>query len=169
VAKHDLLIRSARYADAAPLAGLYAQAWHNTYRGIIPALELERMIVRRDAAWWSQSVARAPGRLLVASFMDRPVGYANLGPSRARLRHHGGEIYELYLVPECQGVGFGGQLFRAARRRLNELGCAGHLVWALKDNHGACAFYRRQGGKRIAATRQTFGSVKLHKLAFSWR
>ena len=45
-------------------------------------------------------------------------GYANYGRNRARSLHYEGEIYELYLRPEFQGLGFGHRLFSAAKRDL---------------------------------------------------
>ena len=38
-------------------------------------------------------------------FGDKVAGYANYGRNRARSLHFEGEIYELYLRPEFQGLG----------------------------------------------------------------
>jgi len=43
----------------------------------------------------------------VLVFGDKVAGYANYGRNRARSLHFEGEIYELYLRPEFQGLGFG--------------------------------------------------------------
>ncbi len=45
-------------------------------------------------------------------------GYATYGPNRARNLVQRGEVYEIYLRPEYQGVGLGTRLFLAARREL---------------------------------------------------
>jgi ribosomal protein S18 acetylase RimI-like enzyme len=62
-------------------------------------------------------------------------GYATLGLNRARSLPQEGEIYELYLKPEFQGVGLGKRLFTEARQLLDSLGCKGVVVWCLEDNH----------------------------------
>ena len=81
----------------------------------------------------------------------RVAGYANYGRNRARSLFYDGEIYELYLRPEFQGLGFGRRLFTAARRDLAQSGLKSLVVWALSDNEPAVDFYRALGGTRGGA------------------
>jgi ribosomal protein S18 acetylase RimI-like enzyme len=62
-------------------------------------------------------------------------GYATLGLNRARSLPQEGEIYELYLKPEFQGVGLGKRLFTEARQLLDSLGCKGVASGVLKTIH----------------------------------
>ncbi len=83
------------------------------------------------------------------AFGDCVAGYANYGRNRARSLYYDGEIYELYLRPEFQGLGFGRKLFSAARRDLVQSGLQSLVVWALSDNEPAVELLsraRRQGG-----------------------
>lgn len=50
--------------------------------------------------------------MLVVEVAGVVAGYATLGLSRARGLPHDGEIYELYLRPEYQGIGLGSLLLR---------------------------------------------------------
>lgn len=161
-------VRSAGPADGVPLVQLHEEAWRLAYRGIIPALTLERMIVRRTAA----SFARAPaagGAVLVVTFGDTIAGYASIGRARSVVAHCTGEIYELYLKPEYQGVGLGRRLFSAARRKLAAGGHQGHVVWALAANEQACAFYAAHGGRPSCHQSEALGGASLEKIAFCWR
>lgn len=162
-------IRNAVPDDAGALADLHGEAWHGAYRGILPALTLERMIARRGVCWWQQAIAAAPASILVLTFSDRLAGYASIGPARMRIAGHQGEIYELYLKPEFQGVGLGARLFRTARQRLDACGRHGHMVWALADNGPACAFYEALQGYRAAVAREKLGGRLLDKIAYCWR
>lgn len=159
-------IRSPRPEDASSLAQVFRDSWTLAYAGIIPGDQLERLVRRRDEAWW-QLALNSSEQMLVMEVAEDVVGYATYGPSRSRGRFQG-EIYELYLAPEHQGLGFGEHLFEACRYRLDERGLRGLLVWALIENQSACHFYWRRGGRPLASAIETFGGVKLEKAAFTW-
>jgi len=110
-------IRRAKASDAAAVADAHDEAWRTAYQGIIPGAELRRLINRRGPAWW-ESAIRKGSRIALLQFGDKIAGYANYGRNRARSLYYDGEIYELYLRPEYQGLGFGRRLFTAARRDL---------------------------------------------------
>ncbi len=102
------------------------------------------------------------------SFGDRVAGYANYGRNRARSLHFEGEIYELYLRPEFQGLGFGRRLFSSAKRDLIQSGLKSMVIWALSDNESAVEFYRTLGGRMVARSSERFGAKSLDKVAFAW-
>ena len=157
-------IRWSTETDCDRLAALYREAWRNAYAGIIPGLALERMIARRGGGWWRR-LHRQGGRALVIEFDGDLAGYATLGPSRDG---GDGEIYELYLRPDCQGIGFGRRLFRTARERLAAAGRRRLTVWALADNAAACRFYRAMGGREHRRVHDRIGGVALEKIGFFW-
>jgi ribosomal protein S18 acetylase RimI-like enzyme len=161
-------IRKAEPRDAAAIAEVHGQAWHGAYAGIIPHRVLSRMISRRGADWWRGTIRRGAS-VLVAEMGGQVRGYATLGRNRARALAEEGEIYELYLLPECQGIGLGRRLFEAARARLRANGLEGLVVWALEENENALRFYAGQGGRDIAEGVEVFEGRTLRKVAFVWR
>jgi ribosomal protein S18 acetylase RimI-like enzyme len=160
-------IRRAKAADATAVADTHDEAWRTAYRGIIPGAELEKLISRRGPAWW-ESAIRKGSRVALLMFGDRIAGYANYGRNRARSLTYDGEIYELYLRPEFQGLGFGRRLFTSARRDLAQSGLKSLVVWALSDNDPAVEFYRAIGGRAVARSSERFGAKTLDKVAFAW-
>jgi GNAT superfamily N-acetyltransferase len=160
-------IRFAEITDAAVLADIHAAAWHGAYTGIIPFRSLGAMIRRRGEAWWRSALA-GQAAILVIEFEGRPVGYATLGRNRTAALQAAGEIYEIYLLPEYQGLGFGRRLFSAARRLLADRGLKGLVVWALAENDHAGAFYAAMGGVDIAEGSETFEAKTIRKVAFRW-
>src|ERR1700690_1839802 len=90
--------------DEAGIADVHDAAWRDAYRGVIPGRELERMVQRRGPTWWRQAI-RAGTRLMVLDFAETIAGYASYGRNRMPALGFGGEIFELYLTPEYQGVG----------------------------------------------------------------
>ena len=139
----------------------------SAYQGIIPGAELEKLINRRGPQWWDSAI-RKGSRVSVLVFGDKVAGYANYGRNRARSLHFEGEVYELYLRPEFQGLGFGRRLFTSAKRDLAQSGLKSMVVWALSDNDPATEFYRALGGRMVARSSEKFGPKSLDKVAFAW-
>lgn len=164
--RSDVRVRKGTQRDAAVLTDLFRQSWELAYRGVIPHLHLESIIRRRDKAWW-QSAASGTSGLLVLEVSGKVVGYVTFGRTRGRSKYQG-EIYELYLAPNYQGLGFGEYLFEAARHALDQRSLSGLIVWALEDNEAAQAFYWRRGGRPTARTTDRVGGVKLAKISYTW-
>ena len=160
-------IRRARAGDAKAIADTHDEAWRTAYQGIIPGLELERLISRRGAGWWLGAI-RKNSRISLLAFGDTIAGYANYGRNRARSLQYDGEIYELYLRSEFQRLGFGRRLFMAARRDLAQSQMKSLVVWALSDNEPAVRFYESLGGKAVARSSERFGDKMLDKVAYAW-
>ncbi|SFK54763.1 GNAT family N-acetyltransferase [Methylorubrum salsuginis] len=145
MATNTVSIRRARSADATGLAGVFDASWREAYQGVIPGVALERFLARRGGAAWRAMIGGGRG-LAVVEFGERIAGYAAYGRARERTIRADGEIDELYIAPEFQGLGFGTRLFRAVRNDLIDRGLTRIGVWALADNARACAFYERLGG-----------------------
>ncbi|TIV70348.1 MAG: GNAT family N-acetyltransferase [Mesorhizobium sp.] len=160
-------IRKADPRDAIAIAEVHQEAWRGAYCGIIPHRTLAAMINRRGPDWWANAIRRA-ATVLVVEIGGTIAGYATIGKNRARELRQQGEIYELYLRPEYQGIGLGSRLFKAARTRLADHGLKGLVVWALEDNHNALAFYAGNGGRDIAEGVEVFEQKALKKVAFVW-
>ena len=161
-------IRQAKVADATAIAETHDEAWRSAYQGIIPGPELDKLINRRGPDWWASAI-RKGSRVAILGFGNTIAGYSNYGRNRARSLYYDGEIYELYLRPEFQGLGFGRRLFSAARRDLVQSGLKTLVIWALSDNDPAIEFYRALGGRAVARSSERFGTRVLDKIAFAWQ
>lgn len=160
-------VRPAEMADAVSVATVHWQAWQQVYAGIIPHRSLQAMLTRRNVSWWQRAVS-SEATVLVLEVQGKLVGYATVGLSRARALLPEGEIYEIYLLPEYQGLGFGRDLFTEARRLLASLGCKGTICWVLDDLQQAKMFFSALGGKPLAFSRSQFGDTSLGKVSFCW-
>jgi ribosomal protein S18 acetylase RimI-like enzyme len=161
-------IRPAEPDDAADVAEVHRASWHHAYTGILPYKTLRSMIERRNARWWQRAI-RGSTSILVLDVGGTIAGYATLGLNRARSLPQEGEIYELYLRPEYQGIGLGKRLFTETRKLLASLGCKGTVVWCLEDNLPGVEFYRGRGGRDIAEGTEMFDGQPVRKLAFVWK
>jgi GNAT superfamily N-acetyltransferase len=160
-------VRKGKVADAPAIAEVFRDSWLLAYRGIIPHAPLEGYIRRRTPEWWRSAVRSGDG-VLVLELDSKVVGYATFGGARGRGPYQG-EIYELYLDPVHQGLGFGERLFESCRHALDLRKLRGLIVWALIENTPACHFYWRRGGRPIGTAYTKIGTAKLEQVAFTWR
>ena len=162
----EVSVRNARLADASEITRVFRDSWRLAYTGILPALHLEREIMRRDALWWRRAIA-TDRNLLVALHGETIAGYATCGRARGSGRDTG-EIYELYLAPVYQGLGIGEHMFEACRATLDGLDLERLIVWALEGNDRARAFYMRCGGRPTRRSCVRFGKATSTRIAFEW-
>lgn len=159
--------RRATPEDAIAISQVHATSWRQAYTGIIPYAALSRMINRRNANWWATAIRRST-LILIIEVGDEVAGYATLGPNRVSTFPFEGEIYEIYLKPEYQGIGLGEKLFSDARMELKRSGYNGIAVWVLAENLSAINFYENAGGRAIATGSEQFDNKKLKKYAYAW-
>jgi GNAT superfamily N-acetyltransferase len=145
-------VRRAEPHDARAISEAHRLSWQQAYAGLIPHRPLTQMLERRGEIWWKKAT-RGSATMLVVEVRGLP---------------HDGEIYELYLRPEYQGIGLGSLLFTEARRLLTSLGCNGIVVWCLEDSDVANRFFRSHGGRDIAEGMEDFGGKSLRKVGFVW-
>jgi L-amino acid N-acyltransferase YncA len=160
-------IRLAEDTDARAVAETHRHSWVATYSGLIPHKPLTQMLERRGEKWWYRAI-RGQTTILVVELNGVIAGYATIGISRARGLPQEGEIYELYLRPEYQGIGLGHLLFKECHRLLKSLGCRGMIVWCLEESDSTVRFFRTHGGQDIAEGMEDFGEAKLKKIGFAW-
>jgi len=161
-------VRRAEPQDALAVSAVHRAAWIAAYAGIIPHRSLVRMIERRREDWWRRAT-RGPSTVLVLEVAGKIAGYATVGRNRVDALKQEGEIYELYLLPEYQGIGLGSYFFRECRGVLRALNMAGMVVWCLEENDNSVTFYRAMGGMDVAEGMEDFGDKSLKKLGFIWR
>jgi len=161
-------VRKAEASDAEAIAEVHHESWRGAYSGIIPHRALTSMINRRGRDWWASAIRRAAS-VLVIEVGGELAGYATIGRNRARELSQEGEIYELYVRPEYQGIGLGTRLFQAARERLAQHGLKGLVVWSLEENDNAMAFYESAGGRDFAEGVEIFDQKAMKKIAFVWK
>lgn len=164
----DLIdLRAARAADCEALAGIHSEAWLGAYRGVLHGVDLQKMISRRGTGWWRGALARGV-EIKILSIADTPAGYATYGPCRLHRTGMDGEIYELYLKPEYQGLGFGRTLFESVQDTLETRNLSGIAIQVLSENKPARAFYKAVGGRLAAKSWYRLGGRRLELSIYVW-
>jgi predicted N-acetyltransferase YhbS len=163
-------VRQARPEDAAQVAHVYIESWHDTYAGILPHRLLCALTPRGQTARWSAAI-RARGResVLVAECGGcGVVGMASFGPARDGAMGFDGEIYTLYVDPSFYGRGTGRALMRATFATLRRRGRSSCIIWAHAKNP-VRFFYEAMGGRLIAERTAHMMGDAVPESAFGWR
>ncbi|MGG5811002.1 N-acetyltransferase family protein [Falsiroseomonas sp. CW058] len=166
-----MIIRPATRADAPAIGGMHAEAWTETYPGLVPPDLLAEMSdpARRRAAW-ARNLADPPlpGGTFVAEEAGAVIGFASVCAAREAALGAAGEVSGLYLLRRAQRRGIGRALLARGAARLLEAGLPSAGAWALDGNAPANAFYAASGA--VARTRQVgyHGAHALSETAWVW-
>jgi ribosomal protein S18 acetylase RimI-like enzyme len=149
-------IRRAREEDARGMAEVHVRTWRHAYRNLLPAEVLHGLDVDARENWWKTEIHVVPEsrRPWIAESGDEVGGFVSVGPSRDALASPTtGEVYALYVDPECWDRGVGRNLLAHGQKDLVEHGYSDATLWVLVDNQRACAFYEAAGWRADGSER----------------
>ncbi len=164
-------IRQATSDDADAIARVQVGTWQDAYRGIVPQEFLDSINVSEWAERRFRELAnsRAGTASHVAEIENEVVGWAFCGPNRDQDSTYAGELYAIYLVPECQRRGIGMALTVASAKSLIESGMNSMLLWVLAENWPARRFYEALGGEYISEQQLRIGNTQLPEVSYGWK
>jgi ribosomal protein S18 acetylase RimI-like enzyme len=131
--------------DAERIARLHIASWQATYtRELSPAFLLNQDLAAH-AAEWRRRIADHVA-VLIAEEMHEIAGFVSCGPAKGTFAGPGEwEIYNLHVARAWQGKGLGSELFGAAAALGLDRGARELVLWVVKTNGSARAFYERKG------------------------
>jgi L-amino acid N-acyltransferase YncA len=168
--KLSLTIRLAKPADAAEVARVYIESWHDTYPGVVPTALLRAMTPRGQTARWNSTIRAQTREAVLVAENDKlgVIGMASLGPARDRDLGFDGEIYTLYVDPGHFDRGVGRALLTGGFQLLRQRGYHSCVIWAHAKNN-ARFFYEAMGGKLIAERAGKLMGEPTPEVAFGWK
>ena len=109
-------IRPARVEDARAIAEVHIESWRATYPGIVPQDYIDSVDVDVFTERWGERLATHPEMLIFVAEVGQYIcGFASGGPARAELAGFPGELYAIYLIPECQSRKIGSPFLGSCR------------------------------------------------------
>jgi ribosomal protein S18 acetylase RimI-like enzyme len=141
-----VIIRPAALADVDGIARVHIQAWHESYRGLIPDGAFDDYSVEKRVVQWRGTLGN-PAVLVYVIERDGAVcGFGSAGKPRTELAT-ASEIYSFYLLDAVKRQGVGRMLFTRLREELIARGFASLGLWVLTSNAPARRFYEAMGGQ----------------------
>jgi ribosomal protein S18 acetylase RimI-like enzyme len=163
------MVRPAELDDAAEIARVHVATWRSAYRGLLPDDFLASLSEAHYTERWRRVINERSSRVFVVEDADGVAGFASGGRERAGETGYAGELYALYVLAAAQRRGHGRELVRAVAGALRDLRLPDMIVWVLRDNSPARAFYERLGGAYVRAQPITIGATTLEEVSYGWR
>ncbi|MEO7371947.1 MAG: GNAT family N-acetyltransferase [Ilumatobacteraceae bacterium] len=147
-------VRDAAIEDADALATAHIDGWRAGYRGVVPDeyLDAEEFASSRRDRWRAWTWQRIQdSHLFVVTIHGRVAGFAHAGAEEATPPETGaadsgrGEIYGFYLHPSVWGSGGAPALMSRCEEFMRDEGYTSAVLWVLRDNPRARAFYEKAG------------------------
>lgn len=165
-AEREHALRLAVTADAEALAWLHIKSWREIYKDVFPGRVLEELNAARHAAYWHSLLTAAPGDTVVCERRQAVVGFLSLtAATDCDSRESAGEITSIYLDPQHWRCGYGAELIRWALSQAESRGWRRVILWSLRDNRHARAFYgsvgfHPDGASKIGHLGERFSGVE---------
>jgi L-amino acid N-acyltransferase YncA len=165
-----LNVRVARPADAAEVARIYIESWHDTYPALLPTAALCAMTPKGQVARWLAAIRNQRHEIVLVAESQQfgLIGMASLGRARDHALGYDSEVYTLYVDPAHFGRGTGRALLSGAFALLRQRGFKSCVIWAHSKNN-ARFFYETMGGRVVAERKaRTMGDL-VPETAFGWK
>lgn len=153
--------------DARQIAELHLASWRATYTAeLSPAFHDSQDVTAKEAEWRGHL---ASGVAVIAAREGRRLdGFVACGPVRASAADATEwEIYNLHVAPTRHGEGIGSRLFEAAAELGRQRGARHLVLWVVRTNTSARAFYERKGMTSDGGEQEhALGDELLHEVRY---
>src|SRR6266567_5869183 len=163
------MVRAATLDDAAAIARVNVSSWRSSFSGMLPGEFLASLSEPNYTERWKRVIVEGNSKVYVAEDETGVVGFASGGRERAGEQGYKGELYAIYVMDAAKRRGFGRELVRAMVGGLRELALGDMIVWVLRDNAPARAFYERLGGVYVRSQPTTIGRATVEEVSYGWR
>ena len=142
-------VRATVGRDSKAISDLYAQVALETYQSLLGTDQLPPLGQDKRQAYWREAIEFAEPQVMAAMHGERIVGFVGFDRSRDEAsRQTTGEITDIYVHPDFQGLGVGLSLWHSARQGLHDEGCIDVTLWMQARNKTALRFFELAGFKR---------------------
>lgn len=142
----SITVRQAGATDLRAVESVRVATWKTAYRGLLSDDLLDRLeVTDQRVASLTERHGAGEVQSLVAELDGEVIGFIATGACRDDDLPTARELWAIYVLPQHWGTGAGHALVQAAGQL--------DVVWVLKGNNQAIAFYERQGFRLDGATK----------------
>ena len=140
-------LRYAKIGEADLLASINAASFQKGFKGIIPDEVLnEKFAYGRLLERFTKELAEKNTENSILLIDDKPVGIQTFGRDDHKEREPVEiDIWRLYILPECWGMGYGEILIKWGLEELKKKNYKKVALWVVDENTRARRFYEKMG------------------------
>lgn len=144
------IIRPARFGDLPALVEIYNHYVTDSH----VTFDTEPFTPEEREPWFSGFAPTGPYRLLVAELDGAPIGYATSTRLRPKAAYSTSVETTVYVAPDRRGRGYGGKLYRALLRALEDEGLHRAYAGIALPNPASVAMHERLGYRHLGTYRE---------------
>ena len=150
------------------VATVHVRSWRESFAGLVPQSFLDKMSVEKRTAAFAAGFLDDSYKMYVAENTEGViVGFADCGESRESIEGYEAELFAIYLVPEYQRRGVGGELFKRVINALVRRGKRSMYLEALEVSPYR-SFYEQMGGQVIERRETEIEGEMFNLLVYGW-
>ncbi len=125
---------------------IHATSWHQTYKGIVPDVFLDRFTPENRAESFKKNMPVWDAEAYLFMYGKQAIGFAFLTKDREKTAtDYAGEISAIYFLSDYWGSAYTHFAMDFCIDRLKEIGCKTVTIWVLEHNTRARRFYEKYG------------------------
>ena len=164
----NITYREGTVADCAGAANAVVRGWKESFAAIVPQSVRDRMSVEEREEAFRERFQKTTYRMYVVEGPEgQVIGFADVGEPRENIGHYETELYAIYLLPEFQGAGLGGRLFRLCLEHVKRSGKRSMYLQAF-ENSPYRSFYDRMGGRVVAQKPIELRGTTFDAVVYAW-
>lgn len=164
----EFTYRRATIEDIPQVAKLHVETWQQSFRGIAPQNYLDGLSVEKRQKAFRERFFDEDYRMFVAETSDSEVvGFVDVGKPSEGVDGFEAELYAIYLLPEFQGKGIGGKLFKVATQDLLDRNYKSMDLQTLVVSPFR-NFYKKMGGKIVGKSIYKLGEEDFETVFYGW-
>lgn len=161
-------VRKATIEDVPQIAGVHVKSWQKSFREIAPQKYLDNLSIEKREKAFRERFFDEDYQMFVAETAEgKIVGFADFGKGHDDQPEYKSELYAIYLLPEFQRKGIGGELFKRGVKDLFVRGYNSMYLQSLEISPYR-GFYEKMGGKVIGRSAHKLGGQDFATLFYGW-
>ncbi|HEX8288721.1 MAG TPA: 3-deoxy-manno-octulosonate cytidylyltransferase [Pyrinomonadaceae bacterium] len=161
--------RKATVEDAPEIAKVHVESWRKSFTGIVAEEFLDNLSIEKREIAFREGFSNSNYKMFVAETeKDGIVGFADFGKARKEVSGYDAELYAIYLLPEFQRKGIGGELLKLCQRQMVAEELTSMYLITL-ENSPFKSFYEKNGGKIVGEEKHFIGITEYQTITYGWK